>query len=299
MCSPQACVSHLALDAANSYGVHPFFPVDNRWYYGDAFFIFEPWLWAVLAAAAAMNATTIAGRVLLGTVAVAAPVSTVLIDLVPWPSIALLGAVTGALAWFFRHRPRATKAAMALGFCVMFAIAMVLLSRQARATALNGIAMPPSAHVLDIVLTPSPALPLCWAVIVVERDDQAGMLVLRRGSLSLLPGLRPAAACPLNRLVSSRPLDRSGNARFVLVDESRVPLDLLRTLATDCRSAAWLRFARAPVFERGRLFDLRFESDGRGNFTSMRHEPASAPLSCPPRVPAWAMPRADALTPTR
>jgi inner membrane protein len=28
--------SHLALDAGNNYGVHPFFPVDNGWYYGDS-----------------------------------------------------------------------------------------------------------------------------------------------------------------------------------------------------------------------------------------------------------------------
>ena len=37
---------HLALDFTNSYGVHPFWPVDNRWYYGDAVFIVEPLLWA-------------------------------------------------------------------------------------------------------------------------------------------------------------------------------------------------------------------------------------------------------------
>ena len=35
-----------ALDFTNSYGVHPFWPVDNRWYYGDAVFIVEPLLWA-------------------------------------------------------------------------------------------------------------------------------------------------------------------------------------------------------------------------------------------------------------
>ncbi len=37
-------LSHLLLDFTNSYGVHPFWPFDNRWYYGDAIFIVEPWL---------------------------------------------------------------------------------------------------------------------------------------------------------------------------------------------------------------------------------------------------------------
>src|SRR5437773_6896678 len=38
-------LSHLALDWTNSYGIHPFWPVDDRWRYGDAMFIVEPWLW--------------------------------------------------------------------------------------------------------------------------------------------------------------------------------------------------------------------------------------------------------------
>jgi inner membrane protein len=37
---------HIGLDFTNSYGIHPFWPVDNRWYYGDAVFIVEPLLWA-------------------------------------------------------------------------------------------------------------------------------------------------------------------------------------------------------------------------------------------------------------
>ena len=37
---------HIALDFTNSYGVHPFWPADDHWYYGDAVFIVEPLLWA-------------------------------------------------------------------------------------------------------------------------------------------------------------------------------------------------------------------------------------------------------------
>ena len=37
---------HIGLDFTNSYGVHPFWPADNHWYYGDAVFIVEPLLWA-------------------------------------------------------------------------------------------------------------------------------------------------------------------------------------------------------------------------------------------------------------
>jgi inner membrane protein len=40
-------LSHVALDYTNSYGVHPWWPVDNRWVYGDAVFIIEPWFWII------------------------------------------------------------------------------------------------------------------------------------------------------------------------------------------------------------------------------------------------------------
>ncbi len=36
---------HLLLDYSNVYGIHPFWPFDSRWIYGDRIFILEPWLW--------------------------------------------------------------------------------------------------------------------------------------------------------------------------------------------------------------------------------------------------------------
>jgi hypothetical protein len=85
------------------------------------------------------------------------------------------------------------------------------------------------------------------------------------------------------------------SVRFASVDEYHVPLDSLRALAADCWPAAWLRFTRAPVIENGRLFDLRFESAGRGNFTTMRRPARDSQPGCPGFVPGWKMPRADAI----
>jgi inner membrane protein len=61
-----ALVSHLVLDSWNSYGVHPFWPLDSRWYYGDAVFILEPWIWLLLGVAAVANTLNVMARVLLG-----------------------------------------------------------------------------------------------------------------------------------------------------------------------------------------------------------------------------------------
>lgn len=41
-------VSHPLLDLLNTYGVRLLMPFSDRWFYGDALFIIDPWLWATL-----------------------------------------------------------------------------------------------------------------------------------------------------------------------------------------------------------------------------------------------------------
>jgi inner membrane protein len=43
-------LSHVALDLLNNYGVRLLMPFSNRWFYGDAVFIIDPWLWLALGA---------------------------------------------------------------------------------------------------------------------------------------------------------------------------------------------------------------------------------------------------------
>jgi inner membrane protein len=42
-------LSHPLLDLLNTYGVRLLMPFSGRWYYADALFIVDPWLWAALA----------------------------------------------------------------------------------------------------------------------------------------------------------------------------------------------------------------------------------------------------------
>ena len=65
---------HLGMDALNSYGVHPFWPWNNRWYYGDALFIVEPLYWLAALPLLFVVRTTLA-RVVLGAAALVAVVA--------------------------------------------------------------------------------------------------------------------------------------------------------------------------------------------------------------------------------
>ena len=57
---------HLFADFWNSYGVHPYWPWDNRWHYGDLVFIVEPWIWALLLPPLFLRAETRLVKALLG-----------------------------------------------------------------------------------------------------------------------------------------------------------------------------------------------------------------------------------------
>ena len=48
--------SHIFLDYLNSYGLRLLMPFSGRWFYGDALFIMDPWMWAILGAGLAMGA---------------------------------------------------------------------------------------------------------------------------------------------------------------------------------------------------------------------------------------------------
>jgi inner membrane protein len=43
-----AILSHPILDTLNTYGVRWLMPFSGRWFYGDALFIVDPWMWLVL-----------------------------------------------------------------------------------------------------------------------------------------------------------------------------------------------------------------------------------------------------------
>jgi inner membrane protein len=47
-------LTHPTLDWLNNYGLRWLMPFDGRWFYGDAVFIIDPWLWLVLGGAAFM-----------------------------------------------------------------------------------------------------------------------------------------------------------------------------------------------------------------------------------------------------
>jgi inner membrane protein len=287
-----ALASHVVLDACNSYGVHPFYPFDPRWYFGDALFIFEPWLWLVLCLTIGLNVQRTAIRA-----AVMAPMAVLLaaltfVSVISVATFVAMMVTGGALGWWVRAWTPRARAAGAVAAVVLSVAAMSAVSAAARADTRELIAADPRGAIVDIVLTPDPAAPVCWTVIAIERDREAGTVVTRRGTLSLWPAWQSPERCASHRLTGLKAAHRTGDGRLVWSEEIHQPLAALRDLAArDCRVAAWLQFGRAPVLHADRIFDLRFEGP-RGNFSTMTlRQPAASP--CPANLTRWAVPRAD------
>ena len=113
-----ALASHLVLDSWNSYGVHPFWPLTSRWYYGDAVFILEPWLWLLLGVSTVWNTMSVTRRVLLGAVLVGiTSLGTYFREI---PVVALIALLVAALvlAVALRRRTPRRRAAVALALAL-------------------------------------------------------------------------------------------------------------------------------------------------------------------------------------
>lgn len=290
---------HLAMDGMNVYGVHPFWPFDSHWYYGDLVFIVEPVFWFAFGAPLAAIVPRPRLRWLFLGLMVLVPVVATLLGFLQWGSLAALVVLGLVLAWVTRHaherhghRGRLALAA-GLAVCIAFVGVQAVALGQARAVVADAVrTLDPGERLLDMALSAYPANPLCWAVVTVARDDARGSYHLRRGLLSVAPGIDPVASCPAP-VAGRAPADAT--PQLAWLTDTRESLAALRDLAAkDCHVNAWLRFARAPSLQDGLATDVRWSPPGTWNFSTMDIA-AQAGAPCPHPVPGWIYPRADLL----
>jgi inner membrane protein len=282
---------HLVMDFQNEYGVHPFWPVDDRWFYGDSVFILEPLFW-ICAAPLLFLVRAHAGRAFFALVLATGVVLTWSVGIVPPPNAAVLTATLLLLLLLgWRASPRtALLASLAvwLGVTALFVVA----ARAARARLARHV-----PHAIDASSAPLPANPFCWSVSTITREGDR--LAVRRGLLALAPALVPASACPRRGTSPTAPLSAIASTDDLLWD-GEIVLDrreLARLAREHCHVAAFLRFARTPwLWYRDDALlvgDLRYDREPDLGFTEM--ELPVAPGECPANVPPWVPPRLDVL----
>lgn len=291
---------HLSMDYLNSYGLHPFYPFDSRWFYGDMIFIVEPLFWVACATPLIRTIErrwlrwTLMGVLFLG------PVVFTLKGFLLWPSFAMLLAiafVVGRLQRTSDDRRRRPLVAACL-----VSIAFIGLQDWTSYLARNAVAdklrlLHEDRQLMDSALTSTPTNPFCWSFVSFETSGKrtAGRYHITSGQLSLLPSLLPVEHCPV---LMSLPGVTIEPAEEVLItkEESGDWPELRHTAAENCHVGAWLRFARMPMLSKNRAWDARYSMRANGaNFTAMDFV-GGPDAKCSRWIPNWTPPRQDVLT---
>ena len=295
-------LSHLALDWTNSYGVHLFWPVDDRWSYGDAVFIVEPWFWAVAVPMLVASTRSRIARVLLSLVLVAGLALAWRTDLVSTGAATALTVGAALSIVLARTLAADLRALVAVAGWITVTLVMMAGSRSARQATLRAVrAADPATEIADVIVTPLPANAVCMSVITVERS--AGSYRVETARVSAAPRITTASRCGARGGVGPpfRPSPRSSTPSVRWDNEWTAAEGELSTLAHDsCPALAALRFIRAPVWRivdetTVILGDARFGgASGRG-FSDVTVPRRSS--VCPDAVPPWTPPRAALLGP--
>ncbi len=280
---------HVGADGWNNYGVHPLWPFDPSWRYGDSIFILEPWLWMALGPLAFWEAGP---RLRVGLGIVAAGV----LGLVTWGLGPVWAAAWGlglGLLLALQSRldgPWAWRVPLLLwgGILSVFSLGSHAVQREVEG---SFDAQLPMESLIDVVRSPRPSTPWCWSFIAVSIGP-GGSYHLRPGLLSLRPEWTAAEACGVRRdwkrslaLGSS---DLSDTALIRWEGHWTRPIQEIQQLAQDCRVDAFLHFGRAIWWkEEGSMVqvgDLRYDFEPEAGFAELNFmvdQPAEC-MSLPP-----------------
>jgi len=289
-------VLHILMDFLNSYGIHPFYPFDPGWYYGDMIFIIEPVFWVAFGVPLLMMVRRRWLRLAGMAVLAGALVYFTLRGFLLWQSLAML-AFTGAVLALVQYRSAGRSVAgilTGLAAALVFIGAQALASHEARQVLASQLqVLEPDTQVLDAAMTAFPTNPACWMFASIERSGEHYRA--RRGVLSILPASVAASDCPAAFAAVPPELQDDYSPVAVLFTHRSDLQDLQRLYEQDCHFRAWMRFARIPAHRGGQAEDIRYARTEE-NFAAIDLDSRAA-MACPDNVPQWGVPRMDLLQP--
>jgi len=255
--------SHPLLDYTNSYGIRPFLPWNDQWYYGDLAFIVDSWLWLMLGGAVFWLTSRTRGQVmgwgllwgLMSLIVLGAHLALTWQRQPPlgfaWLWLMLLGVIVYA-RWRGIQRYGAKLAVGSLivtaGYWATLAAAHAIAVRQVEAA--SHLAVPAEITTRHAAL-PRPATPLTWdGLFESSREVFYGVVSITSG---------PGRDWSVKRF------------------PKRLDDPLVRQALNTCAGATMLIFARYPFAEVERnengytiiLRDARYEREQKSGFGAM------------------------------
>jgi len=173
-----AVLTHPTLDWLNNYGLRWLMPFSGEWFYGDALFVIDPWVWLLLGGAAFLTFSK--GLLARWRWAVFCTLATLLVvgssALVPVTSVVLwllgVAALVAARWWLRDVSPAKLERIAQAGIAVtaVYMVAMLGSSAAARADVRAAVAAQGIVPE-DVMVAPAPAYPFGGPVVVMTRDE--------------------------------------------------------------------------------------------------------------------------------
>jgi len=251
-----ACFLHIGADFLNNYGVHPFTPFLNRWFYGDSFFIVEPLIWFSLLpfiAKEAENRWAHTGWWILSGAMI------ILVWLFPNFGTPLSGSLTLFFVFsallIYRSRTVFFRRTIATALFVSVLGGFSFAGYQARGIAENHWKDETKGEEVwsDTSSTPMPGNPLCWSLWVAAKSPTE--FRYRLAKVSLLPSVFPVSDCdplpPTAHTADVTPSVFSSDLSIRWVHESHLSFqefEAFKEKSADFRR--FLSFARFPFIKK-------------------------------------------------
>lgn len=186
---------HVGADFMNSYGVHPFSPISNRWVYGDAVFIVEPLLWFILIPFIAGNATRLWSKLIWWGLGFGMLLLVWNHSTVDRRTALVLTAFFGICVALFKittsERKKAILVTALFSFMIISFFAAGSLARSKVKEAWTD--QNTSEHWLDTSSSPLPGNPFCWSTWITTKTET--QFIYRSASVGLWPSLMPVEEC--------------------------------------------------------------------------------------------------------
>lgn len=169
-------LSHPFLDWLNTYGIRLLMPFDDRWFYGDALFVIDPWVWLLAGTSVVLaHSTTAVSKTAWLVLGVALTGLVTGVAGVPGPArlVWLVGAaaVVGVRAWGGAQKHVARVAVGCLTCATLYIGLMHVGSRLAASQVVDWMSERDDTPVeVEIMAAPRPANPFVRDVVVADDD---------------------------------------------------------------------------------------------------------------------------------
>jgi inner membrane protein len=283
-------ILHISLDALNIYGVHPFFPWDNQWYYGDSVFIIEPLIWFSLLP---LLLTPIKKIISLKNLVIVFFLLTLVLAV--FVKMMSVGTSIFLLIYFlgmllvYNKMFESTKSITSICFTVLIVLGFMVEGIQVESKIKTHLATTATTRLVDLAITPYPGNPFCWNVYVTQVLGDDGYRV----SIGQFQSARIwGFDCPEGMLSKDKNTETAPKIKNMTWYQ--VHLGSVKEIFNDhgdCRLQNWFQFVRIPFINKaGDYVDLRFSNrSSNRNFTQldlMDKEQSCVKVSAP-----WIAPR--------